>query len=181
MWNDNDKIMSVYNKTTEGGTQFPCQCPVCQKLSAHIYIHRHNDKHCGIWTWCNECGSTSHMSGETPNWWENPAFVNEKKLCSDPSYLNEMSDEIDKWVNSHMPTKNVGSISPFVMEDRFDVVIKEELQGIPAGTKGTIVIRDDFRTMKIDFIDSNGKTVSIHETPERILQTVEVIKPTDNN
>ena len=158
--------------------QFPCQCPVCQRHSAHVYIHRHNDKHCGIWTWCNECGASAHLSGQTPSWWVNPDFVDADQLCSDPSYLDEMADKIDKWVNSLVPTKSTVSAVPFVMENRFDVVIKEELQGIPVGTAGTIVIQDSFKTMKIDFIGTDGKTVSIHESPERILQVVEVVTPT---
>lgn len=66
------------------------------------------------------------------------------------------------------------------MKNQFNVILKEELQGIPAGTTGTIVVKDDFRTMTIDFINTDGKTIRIHETPERILQIVEVITPTDN-
>ena len=178
MWNDNDIIMGIFDKANEGGMQFPCQCPVCQRHSAHVYIHRHNDKHCGIWTWCNECGASAHLSGQTPSWWVNPDFVDADQLCSDPSYLDEMADKIDKWVNSLVPTKSTVSAVPFVMENRFDVVIKEELQGIPVGTAGTIVIQDSFKTMKIDFIGTDGKTVSIHESPERILQVVEVVTPT---
>ena len=179
MWNDNDKIMEIFDKTKEGGTQFPCQCPVCRNRSAHVYIHRHNGEHCGIWTWCEKCGASSHMSGETPTWWVNPDFVDVDRLCSEPSYLNEISDKIDKWVNSLIPAENTEATALFVMEDRFNVVLKEELQGLPAGATGTIVIRNDFRTMKIDFIGTDGKTVSIHETPERILQVVEVLKPTE--
>lgn len=180
MWNDNDKILGIFDKANEGGMQFPCQCPVCQKHSAHIYIHRHNNKHCGIWTWCNECGASAHLSGQTPSWWVNPDFVDAGQLCSDPSYLDEIADQIDKWVNSLVPAKNTEATSPFVMKNRFDVILKEELQGIPAGTSGTIAIRDDFKTMKIDFIGTDGKTVRIHESPEKILQVVEVVTPTDN-
>ena len=175
MWNDNDKIIGIFDKANEGGVQFPCQCPICQKLSAHVYIHRHDDKHCGIWTWCNECCSSAHMSGTTPSWWVNPDFVDTNQLCSDPSYLDEISDRIDKWVNSLMPAKSAETSSQFVMKNRFGVVLKEELQGIPAGTAGTIVIRDSFKTMKIDFIGTDGKTIGINETPERILQAVEVV------
>lgn len=180
MWNDNDKIMGIFNKANGGGTQFPCQCPVCGNCSAHVYIHRHNDARCGIWTWCKECGASSHMSGITPSWWVNPDFVDADQLCSDPAYLDEMSDRIDKWVNSLVPSKSTETSSPFVMKNRFDVVLKEELKGIPAGTTGTITIRDDFKTIKIDFIGTDGKTVRIHESPERILQVVEVVTPTDN-
>ena len=165
----------------DGGTQFPCQCPICHKRFGHIYFHQHNDKNCGIWTWCNNCGSAAHMSGETPTWWVNPGFVDADQLCSDPSYLNEISDIIDKWVNSLVPSKNTESTSPVVMETRFDVILKEDLQGIPRGTNGTIVIKDDFKTLAIDFIGTDGKTVRIHEPPESILQTVEVITPANNS
>ena len=180
MWNDNDQIIGILDKANKGETQFPCQCPVCRNRSAHIYIHRHNDRHCGIWTWCSECGASSHLSGKAPTWWVNPDFVDADRLCSDPSYLNEISDRIDTWVNSLLPTENTDVTTQFVMEDKFKVVLKEEFQGLPAGTTGTIVIRDDFRTVKIDFIGSDGKTVGIHETPERILQVVEVVTPEDN-
>ena len=180
MWKDNDRIIEVFNKANEGGMQFPCQCPVCQNRSAHIYVHRHNDKHSGIWVWCDNCGASSHMSGETPTWWENPYFVQADKLCSDPSYLNEISDKIDKWVNALMPTESKEEKSQFAMEDRFEVVLKEELQGVPKGATGTIVIRNDFRTVKIDFIGNDGKKVDISETPEKILQAVEVVAPADS-
>ena len=179
MWNDNDRIMEIFNKANEGGSQLPCECPVCHNRSAHIYIHRHNDQHCGIWTWCNECGASSHMSGETPAWWVNPDFVDESQLCSDPSYLDGLADTIDKWVNSLMPTENANAISPFVMEDKFEVVLRDNLQGLPAGATGTMVIRNDFKTMTIDFIGADRKKVRIHETPERLLQIVEVVKPTN--
>ena len=179
MWSDNDKITRVFDKAIAGGTQFPSQCPVCQNHSAHVYIHRHNDKHCGIWIWCNKCGASSHMSGETPAWWANPDFVDAAKLCSDPSYLNEMADEIDEWVNSLIPLETTETVSPFVMENRFHVVFKEDVQGIPSGTTGVIIIRDDFRTVKIDFIGTDGKTVCINETPEKLTQIVEVVASTE--
>ena len=180
MWNDNDKIMAVFDKANEGGTQFPCKCPICQNHSAHVYIHRHNDKHCGIWTWCNECGASAHMSGDTPSWWVNPDFVDAAQLCSDPTYLNKLADKIDGWANSLVPSENTENTSPFVMENKFDVVLKEELQGIPARTSGVIVIRDDFRTVKIDFIGADGKVIRINETPEKLTQIIEVVTPTDS-
>ena len=180
MWNDNDKIMEIYDKTNNGETHFPCQCPVCKKQSAHIYIHRHDDNHCGVWTWCNECCASAHMSGETPTWWANPGFVDATKLCSDPSYLNEMAEKIDNWTNSLIPEEVPKTKLPFVMENRFDVVFKEAIQGIPAGATGTIVIQDDFRTVKINFIDANGKTICINETPEKLIQIVKVVSTTNN-
>jgi len=120
------------------------------------------------------------MSGETPEWWVNSDFVDASQLCSDPSYLNEMSDKVDEWINSLLPTENVKETSSFVMENKFNVVLKEQLQGIPVGTTGVIVIRDDFRTVTIDFIGNDGKTVRINETPEKLLQIIDVIGSSDN-
>lgn len=174
MWNDSDMIMRVYEKACERSTRFPCLCPVCQKNSAHVYIHRHNEEHCGIWTWCHECGASAHMSGKTPVWWVNPDFVNSSRLCSDPTYLNGMANKIDEWVNSFVSTETAEKKDSFVMEHKFNVVLKEEIEGIPAGTPGIMVIRDDFRTVKVDFIGTDGKTVCINETPEKIAQAVEV-------
>ena len=106
--------------------------------------------------------------------------MDEDKLCSDPSYLDGISDNIDKWVNALVPTENIGATTPFVMENKFDVVLKEDIQGIPAGTIGIIVVIDDFKTVKVDFIGTDGRTVSIHETPEKILQLVDVVSQADN-
>ncbi len=175
MWKDNDIIMDIFRKANEGGTRFPCQCPVCRNPSAHIYIHRHDSKHCGIWTWCTACGASAHLSGEAPGWWRNPDFVDADQLHSDPSYFNEISDKIDQWVNSLLPAQNVEAAKEDTMEDRFHVVFQEELQGIPAGAEGTIVIRNDFRALEINFIGTDGKTVRFNETPEKILQAVTVV------
>ena len=119
------------------------------------------------------------MSGETPAWWVNPDFVDAAQLCSDPSYLNEMADKIDEWVNCLVSAKTAETVSPLVMENKFNVVLKEDVQGIPSGTAGVIVIRDDFRTVKINFIGNDGKSVCINETPEKLTQIVEVVVATD--
>ena len=67
------------------------------------------------------------------------------------------------------------------MENRFNVILEEDLQGIPAGTSGSIVVKDDFKTMTIDFIAVGGKRIRIHEEPDSLLKKVKVIKPSDNN
>ncbi len=180
MWNDNDIIPNIFLTIEDGKTEYPCDCPVCNNRDAHIYIHKHNERHCGIWTWCSSCGAFSHMSGNAPKWWKNPDFVDSKQLCGDPEYLDQMKERIDDWINSILTKRVPKNSKPFVIENRFDVILKESLQGIPAGTTGTIVIKDDFKTMTIDFIGTDGKTVSIHELPERILQMVEVVNPTAN-
>jgi hypothetical protein len=73
------------------------------------------------------------------------------------------------------------SSKPFIMENRFEVILEEDLQGIPAGTSGTIIVKDDFKTMTIDFIAVGGKRIRIHEEPDSLLKKVKVIKPSDNN
>lgn len=178
MWKDNDKIIKVYGKANEGKIKFPCLCPICQNTSAHVYIHRHNEDHCGIWTWCSTCKASAHMSGRTPIWWVNPDFVDSSKLCSDPMYLNSISNKIDEWVNPLLPTITLEDNDQFVMENKFDVVLKEKINGIAAGSTGVIVIRDDFKTVKVDFITSDGKTVHMNEELEKIEQSVEVISNT---
>lgn len=67
------------------------------------------------------------------------------------------------------------------MENRFNVILEEDLQGIPAGTSGSIVVKDDFKTMTIDFIAIGGKRIRIHEEPDSLLKKVKVINPSDNN
>ena len=120
------------------------------------------------------------MSGKTPKWWNNPDFIDSEQLCGDPEYLDQMKERIDEWINSIIPKELTTSSKPIIIENRFDVILKEELQGIPAETTGTIVIKDDFKAMTIDFIGIDGKTVRIHETPERILRIVKVVSPADN-
>lgn len=176
MWNDNDKIIKVYNKAIEEKAHFPCLCPVCHNISAHVYIHRHSEDHCGIWTWCSACKATAHMSGKAPIWWKNPDFVELSQLCSDPTYLNNMADKIDEWANSLMHTKSSENNAPFVMKNRFRVVLKEKIDGIEAGTAGVIVIRDDFKTVRVDFITADGKTIRLNEAPEKIERAALVIE-----
>jgi len=177
MWNDNDKIIEIFDTSEDGKTVFPCVCPVCNSHSAHVYFHKHNDRHCGIWTWCSNCGASSHMSGNTPKWWKNPDFIDPTQLCAEPDYLEQLKDRIDEWVNMIAPKDPVKVRKPFVMENRFDVILRNEFYGMPAGTSGVIVIKDDFKTMTIDFIDSNGKKINMHETPEDLEKNVEIIKP----
>ncbi len=116
------------------------------------------------------------MSGKTPGWWENPDFIDQTQLCADPEYLDQVKDEIDEWVNSIEPEENTESVEPFTMENRFDVILKENLQGIPAGTKGVIVIKDDFKKIKIEFICPDGKIISVNEDPDRLIEIVEILE-----
>ena len=45
MWNDNDRILSIFRNVEDGKSVYPCECPVCNTRNAHIYIHKHNDRH----------------------------------------------------------------------------------------------------------------------------------------
>lgn len=175
MWNDNNKIIEIFDKATDRKSKYPCECPICNNQTAHIYVHKHNEQHCGIWAWCSSCKASSHLSGKTPLWWNNPEFVDPAKLCADPEYLDQMKGRIDEWVNDIVPKENTKVDKPFVMENRFNVILKEELQGIPAGTTGVIVIKDDFKAVNIIFIDANGKKININTSPETLLKIIEVI------
>lgn len=177
MWIDNDKIMVVLDAANEGKSHFPCVCPICEKKSAHIYIHRHDNRHCGIWTWCSSCGSYSHMSGRTPKWWKNPDFVDVNQLCSEPEYLEKISDKIDTWTNNILLDKKAFYEKPLILENKFKVKLLFDYQGIPAGTIGTLIIKDDFKNIKVDFIngESNNK-INLKIQSERVTSLFEVIK-----
>lgn len=181
MFYDNDKISEIFYTIEDGKTEYPCYCPVCNYQDAHIFIYKHNEKHGGIWTWCSNCGAFSHMSGVAPKWWKNPDFVDSAHLCGDPEYLDQMKEKIDEWTNSIIPKGIINSRKPFIMENRFDVILEKDLQGVPAGTSGTIVVKDDFKNMIIEFISVDGERISIHETPDDLLRIVRVIKQSDNN
>ena len=176
MWIDNDRIMEILDVANKGQTQFPCVCPICKQNAAHIYIHRHDDSHCGIWTWCSDCGSYSHMSGEAPTWWKNPTFVDANQLCSEPGYLDEASNQIDAWVNSIAPAENTFSEKSLIMENKFSVKSLVDFQGIPAGTVGTLVVQDDFRTVTINFINEEGEKINLEIQPEKVTSVFEVIQ-----
>lgn len=101
MWNDSDDtIMSVFDAANEKKTTFPAYCPICQQKAAHIYMHRHDAMHGGIWLWCSFCHSCAHMSGIIPDWWKNPEQVDENMLDGEPEYLDHIAAFIDSWVNS---------------------------------------------------------------------------------
>jgi hypothetical protein len=116
------------------------------------------------------------MSGEAPKWWKNPDFVDVNKLCSEPEYLETISGKIDRWVNEIVPAEKTPSEKPVVMENRFKVRLLADYQELAAGTVGTLVIKDDFRKMTIDFIDAEGKKTNLKIQPERVTNVFEVIK-----
>ena len=174
MWKDNGKIIEVYNKLSEENIKFPYECPNCRSNSTHIYIQNHNDKHCGLWIWCSECGAYTHMSGQTPNWWKNPVFIDENELCTEPDYLDGKSIEIDEWVNNLVLGKKIKGTQN-VIEDRFNVRLKIDIQELSAGTEGVLVIKNNFKTMQFQFVCDCGKVFDIMLSKEELLQAVEIL------
>ena len=111
------------------------------------------------------------MSGPAPKWWKNPDFIDPAQLCAlpdYPDYLEQMKDRIDKWVNSISPKENTRTEKSFVIESKFEGKLKATIQGIPADTEGVVVIKDDFKTIKIEFIDNTGKKTQLNISPEEL-------------
>ena len=101
MWNDsNDKIMEIMDRLESRDSAFPVQCPICGEQAGHLYIHRFDERHGGIWIWCSNCHAYSHMSGIIPDWWQNMSGIEEDKLEAEPQYLDENNSAIDEWVNN---------------------------------------------------------------------------------
>lgn len=174
MWHDNDGIVQIYNSFIKSKRTFPCECPECKSRSVHLYIHDHGDNHCGIWTWCSNCGAFSHMSAQTPRWWKNPVFIDENKLCSEPDYLDTKSFEIDEWVNRFYTCKR-SKPQPNVIEDRFNVKLTADIQGIPSGTEGVIVVKNDFTTITVQFIGKDGAITNILLDHAELMKAVEIL------
>ena len=171
MWHDNEKIIKIYNGLSKNN-KFPSECPNCKSESAHIYFHSHKVNHCGVWVWCSKCGAFAHMSSYTPNWWKNPVFINEDELCSEPTYLESKATEIDEWVNSLDVGKN---IKQSFIEDHFNVKLKVDIQGIPAGTKGVLVIKNNLEHTIVQFVYNSGETVDFSLPHEELLKSVEIL------
>lgn len=51
----------------------------------------------------------------------------------------------------------------------------EDFSGIPAGTKGTIVLEYDGTHFEVEFFDRNGNTIDVVTTPSRLLELIEAI------
>lgn len=57
-----------------------------------------------------------------------------------------------------------------------DVVkLIEGFAGIPAGTKGTIVLEYDGAYFEVEFVDEVGDTIDVITTPANLLELVEAI------
>ena len=176
MWNDNnDVIMEIYDSVINEKNVLPCECPICHKKSVHVYMHRHDERHGSIWVWCEECKSYVHMSSIIPNWWENPDFIDEEQLCSEPEYLNSKAKEIDRWINKLIATSENDANVPQMTEERFSVKLKSGYQDIPAGAKGTLIIQNGVKSPNIIFIDNKGTSYEIQSTPTELLELFEEV------
>lgn len=98
MWNDKDNMLKIFARF-ENKEEFPCECPNCGKKKVHGYLHRfEDDDKGGGWVWCESCGAYSHVTILIPDWWKNYPHIDEDELVSDPEYLNEFADSIDKHI-----------------------------------------------------------------------------------
>lgn len=175
MWHDDDRMGIIYNIINNPKIMFPHICPICNKRTAHVYISRHSNQRGGIWTWCSACGATSHMSGIVPPWWENPDFIGECLLSAEPYYLDSMASRIDSWINALSRAENTNNEAIFTLEDRFRVIFKVGLIGIPAGSIGTLIIKDNFQTKTLQFVPNNGEPLDVNISPERLEEIVDII------
>lgn len=54
-----------------------------------------------------------------------------------------------------------------------DVVrLKKEFNGLPLGTKGTIVLEYDGTHFEVEYYDANGETIDVLTTPADALEVV---------
>lgn len=59
----------------------------------------------------------------------------------------------------------------------FDIVkLKENFQGINAGTEGTIVLEYDGTAFEVEFVDENLDTIEVTTTPANLLELVQSYK-----
>lgn len=52
------------------------------------------------------------------------------------------------------------------------VKLKSDFQGLPAGTKGTIVLEYDGTAFEVEFVDKSGDTIDVLTTPSNVLELV---------
>lgn len=175
MWINNDKIIEIYENLGNDNKKFPCECTNCYHKSAHIYMHDHGDKHCGVWVWCSQCGAYSHVSSITPAWWQNPSFIEANELNSVPENLEKQSVEIDNWVNGLLACNKIDESQSFVVVDQFKVRLKTNIAGLRSGTEGILVVKNDLKTTTIQFLRNNGEVVELSVSPELLLKAVETL------
>ncbi len=59
------------------------------------------------------------------------------------------------------------------MKELGTVKLKTDLEGIPAGTEGAIVLEYDGTAYEVEFFDNNGDTIAVLTTPAGIIEAVE--------
>ena len=58
------------------------------------------------------------------------------------------------------------------MKELDAVKLKKEFNGIPSGTKGTIVLEYDGSYFEVEFVNSDGDTIDVITTPSNILEQI---------
>lgn len=100
MWKDDmDEMDRLWHGFLDKTERFPCKCPVCGKLNAHIYVHRYRGQKGSVWMWCSECHHCSHGTVMIPEWWKNDDFIDIYKTASHLDFLEMQKTAIDSYVN----------------------------------------------------------------------------------
>ena len=58
------------------------------------------------------------------------------------------------------------------MKELDAVKLKKEFNGIPSGTKGTIVLEYDGSYFEVEFVNFDGDTIDVITTPSNILEQI---------
>lgn len=103
MWkDDNDDIEKLWHQFINKSNRYPCVCPICGKISAHVYLHRYKKDKGSAWMWCSECKNCSHGTMTIPQWWCDDNFIDLAKTASHPDYLESEKEAIDNYVNESL-------------------------------------------------------------------------------
>ena len=102
MWNDaDDDMIRLLDSRQIRAERYPRRCPVCQRKSAHVYLHRFDGRHLGSgWAWCSHHQGYAHVSCTIPAWWQNLAEIDESRLTHSPDYLENLKESVDNHVNT---------------------------------------------------------------------------------
>lgn len=108
MWKDADEdIIQLLDARQLRNGCCPRRCPVCQRQSAHVYLHRFNGRRLGSgWAWCSLCQCYVHVRCYIPEWWTNLPAVEENGLAAVPEYLEGLKDSLDAHINSFTESSN---------------------------------------------------------------------------
>jgi len=107
MWNSNDDIIKLLEKSTKKEKGISYSCPVCNKRDAHVFFHRFEEDDIAgpAWGWCSSCKNYAHVRYMIPQWWTNLQEIDEDYLCSTPEYLESIKSSIDDHMD--MILKNI--------------------------------------------------------------------------